>query len=83
MALTRPVEEDIFAMSPEQRRKKGIMELPGSLVEAISVAEGSTLVRDTLGAHIFGKFLENKKIEWDRYRTRVTSYELEQYLPRL
>ena len=79
--LTDPVEEDIFEMTPEQRRELGIGSLPGSLDEAICVAEGSELLRETLGDHIFGKLIANKKIEWDRYRTHVSRYELENYLP--
>jgi glutamine synthetase len=40
-------------------------------------------VRKVLGDHIFNKFIENKKIEWDAYRTHVSQYELDRYLPRL
>ena len=42
--------------------------------------EKSELVKETLGEHIFNKFIENKKIEWDRYRTYVTDYEMKNYL---
>jgi glutamine synthetase len=38
-------------------------------------------VREALGDHIFGKFVENKKLEWDRYRTHVSRFELDTYLP--
>ena len=37
-------------------------------------------VRQTLGDHVFYQYVENKKIEWERYRAQVTDYELEQYL---
>jgi glutamine synthetase len=37
-------------------------------------------VREALGDHVFHQFIEKKKIEWERYRARVTDYELEQYL---
>uniref|UniRef100_A0A7C5EVA8 Glutamine synthetase n=1 Tax=Desulfobacca acetoxidans TaxID=60893 RepID=A0A7C5EVA8_9BACT len=79
--LPDPVEEDIYHMSESERQRRGIEELPGSLYEAILEAEKSTLVRETLGEHIFNKFIENKKIEWDRYRTHVSTYEIERYLP--
>lgn len=79
--LSDPVEEDIFHMSEEQRAKRGIASLPGSLGEAISVTEKSDLVRKTLGDHIFEKFIENKKIEWDKYRIHVSEYEVKTYLP--
>lgn len=79
--LTPPVEEDIFSMPPDERRKRGVEELPGSLSEAIALTEGSDLVKEALGPHIFEKFVENKKIEWDQYRTHVSEYEIAKYLP--
>jgi glutamine synthetase len=79
--LPAPVEEDIFEMSEEARRKHGIDSLPGNLLEAVQLTEQSELVRETLGDHIFQKFIENKKIEWDQYRTHVSQFELEKYLP--
>ena len=48
--------------------------------EAVKYMEKSTLIKETLGEHVFNKFIENKKIEWDRYRTYVTDYELKTYL---
>jgi len=79
--LPEPIEEDIFAMSIGERQRRGIESLPGSLAEAIAETERSDLVRQALGEHIFEKFIANKKIEWERYRTHVSRYELEQYLP--
>lgn len=81
--LPEPMEEDIFEMSVAVRKNKGIESLPGSLYEAIVECEKSELVRQTLGEHIFHKFIENKKIEWDRYRVQVNVYEIERYLPML
>jgi glutamine synthetase len=79
--LSAPVEENIFDMPDAMRRDRRIETLPGSLAEAIAEAERSDLLRETLGDHITDKLLENKRIEWDRYRMRVTDYELETYLP--
>lgn len=81
--LPAPIEEDIFEMNEKERLEHGIYSLPGSLYEAISETEKSSLVRETLGDHIFEKFLENKKIEWDKYRVHVSEYELKHYLPRI
>jgi len=79
--LPDPVEEDIFQMSEEGRKARGIASLPGSLYEAILECEKSELVRQTLGDHIFDKFIQNKRIEWDNYRTQVNVYEIKRYLP--
>ena len=57
------------------------MDLPGNLYAAIQQTEESVLVRKILGDHIFNKFIENKKIEWDRYRTHVSQFEIDEYLP--
>jgi glutamine synthetase len=79
--LPDPVEVDIYHMSRAEREKLGIQELPGSLHEAIIEVQNSALVKEALGEHIFNKFLENKKIEWDAYRMHVSNYEIERYLP--
>jgi len=68
-------------MTAEERQRRGIGQLPGSLMEAIQLTEKSKLVREALGDHVFNHFIENKIVEWDRYRTQVTSYEIEKYLP--
>ncbi len=81
--LSEPVEEDIYEMNEKARTKGGIASLPGSLEEAIRLMAKSSLVKETLGEHIFDKFIENKKIEWDRFRTHVSKFELERYLPLL
>ncbi len=79
--LPEPVEVDIYHLSEAERDRLGIKELPGSLYEATAEVENSALVKEALGEHIFYKFLENKKIEWDRFRTHVSAYEIERYLP--
>jgi len=76
-----PVEENVFEMSEEERKRRDIGTLPGSLEEAVRLMEESDLVREALGDHVFESFIKNKKIEWDNYRTRVTDYEIKRYLP--
>ncbi len=79
--LPDPVEENVFEMAEEERKRRGIGTLPGDLSEAIHFAERSELVRKALGDHVFYTFIKNKKIEWDLYRTQVTDYELKRFLP--
>ncbi|MFO7964936.1 MAG: glutamine synthetase family protein [Desulfobacterales bacterium] len=79
--LPDPIEEDIFEMTQSQKEARGIHTLPGNLYAALIEIEKSELVRKALGDHIFNKFIENKKIEWDLYRTHVSRYELDKYLP--
>ena len=78
--LPDPVEKDLYEMPQAERDRLGIQSLPGSLNEAIGEMEKSDLVRRALGDHIFEKFIENKRIEWNEYRTQVHEYELRKYL---
>jgi glutamine synthetase len=77
--LRDPVERNVYEMTGKERKRHKIESLPGNLYEAIQITEKSDLVRQALGDHVFYQFIENKKIEWERYRARVTDYELEQY----
>src|SRR4030042_449632 len=79
--LPKPIEENIYEWDEAKRTEAGIDTLPDNLYEAVKILEGSKLIRETLGDHIFYKFIENKKIEWNRYRTFVTDYEVNSYLP--
>ena len=79
--LPAPVAANVFTMSEEERRARGIGTLPGSLNEAIAAAEGSALLRRALGDHVFESFITNKQIEWDSFRKHITDYELKRYLP--
>ena len=76
-----PVEENVYEMTEDERKEKGIATLPPNLLQAIHLTEESDVVRKALGEHVFQAFITNKKIEWDQYRTQVTEYELKKYLP--
>jgi len=78
--LPDPVDRDVFSMNEAEREALGIETLPGSLNEAIACMKDSDLVRNALGDHIFDKFIQNKQIEWDAYRSQVHQYELDRYL---
>ena len=80
-ALPEPTEENVFEMSEEDQRSRGIELLPSSLGEAIRAAEESELLRECLGDHVFESLLKNKKIEWAEYRANVSDYERARYLP--
>jgi glutamine synthetase len=74
-------EDDVWALSEQERRALGMKPLPGSLADAITAMEGSELVAETLGEHVFDFFLRNKRAEWHAYRSEVTPFELGRYLP--
>jgi glutamine synthetase len=79
--LADPVEENIFEWDKKKRESEGMENLPDNLFEAVKFMENSKLVKEALGEHVFTKFIENKHIEWDRYKTFITDYEVQKYLP--
>jgi len=81
--LPAPVEEDIYEMKAQERKKHGITDLPENLYAAIQLTEKSSLVKKIVGEHVHAKFIENKKIEWDLYRMHVSKFEIDRYLPKL
>lgn len=68
-------------LSAKERADAGVRDLPQSLAEALDAMEGSELVREALGDHIFEWFLRNKRAEWADYKAQVTPFELGRYLP--
>jgi glutamine synthetase len=81
--LPGPVEQNIFHMTGEEKESLKIDVLPKNLLDAIWAAEESALMKEALGDHIFSSLIANKKVEWDAYRTHVSRYELDKYLPML
>ncbi|MBN1212912.1 MAG: glutamine synthetase [candidate division Zixibacteria bacterium] len=81
--LPDPVEVNIFKLSETEKANLNIDTLPDSIESAIRIAEQSELVKEILGPHVFRKLIANKKIEWDNYRTHVSQYEIDKYLPML
>jgi glutamine synthetase len=75
-----PVDKNIFEMSFRERRKYRIDELPRDLHEALDSLERDTVVRAALGEHIYERFVEAKREEWQEYIGRVSEWELERYL---
>ena len=76
-----PVEKNIYSLSEQEREKHGIEHLPESLGHALSFMDESELLKETLGEHIFYNFLHVKRQEWEEYRTRITKWEIDKYLP--
>ena len=67
-------------MDAAARIKHGIDNLPGSLAEAVDALEGDALMSSALGEHVFERYVEGKRREWDEYRTQVTDWELARYM---
>jgi glutamine synthetase len=75
-----PVYSNMFEMTEQEMADCCIESLPGTLKEAIDELEKDTLLLDILGPHARVKYIENKLIEWNEYRTKVSQWELDMYL---
>jgi glutamine synthetase len=79
--LPEPMEKNLYHLSPDERKRLGIEQLPETLGEAVELTAESELVLRTLGEHMFNRFIEIKRQEWEDYRVQVTQWELDRYLP--
>jgi glutamine synthetase len=75
-----PVDKNIFTMSFRERRHYRIDELPRDLHEALELLEKDEIVRAALGPHIYERFLEAKRKEWQEYIGQVSEWEQQRYL---
>ena len=77
-----PINTNIYEMSCEERKKAGISCLPSNLEHAIELMEKDEWVKKVLGDHVFTKYIEAKKEEWDDYRVQISEWEIAHYLGR-
>lgn len=78
--LEKPMEMNLYDLNDAERAELGVETLPDSLGEAIKFAEGSELLKKALGDHIYNRFIEIKKKEWNDYRVQLTQWEMDRYL---
>ena len=78
--LPEPMERNLYHLTADERRERGIVSLPETLGEAIEELAQSELVREALGEHIFSNYVKLKRKEWDEYRVQVTESEKTKYL---
>jgi len=79
--LPDSMDKNLYHLEADDRRRLGIDKLPESLGEAIELTAESELVLRTLGEHMFNRYVEIKRREWEDYRVQVTRWELDRYLP--
>jgi glutamine synthetase len=78
--LPEPMETNLYHLTQEQRKERGIVSLPETLGEAIDALAESELARKALGPHIFDRYVELKRSEWNEYRVQLSQWELDKYL---
>ncbi len=77
--MPEPIDKNLYELSEKERREMGVESLPNNLSEAIDHLESSELMKKTLGEHIFTRYIELKRKEWDEYRLQVTPWEIKKY----
>lgn len=75
-----PVNCNIYDMTEQERLDGHIPRLPSNLANAIRALMEDKVIQEALGQHIYSRYVEAKKIEWDEYKVQVTPWELEKYL---
>ncbi len=76
------IRDNIFEMSEEERKERGIVSLPSDLKQAVDAMKRDEMVLSTLGSHASNAYISGKEQEWDAYRTSISHWELERYLER-
>jgi glutamine synthetase len=78
--LPPPMETNLYDLTADERARLGIEQLPETLGEAIEEMSRSELALKALGEHVFTRYVDLKRAEWEDYRVQVSPWELEQYL---
>ncbi|OPY61724.1 MAG: Glutamine synthetase [Pelotomaculum sp. PtaU1.Bin065] len=77
-----PTDINIYQMTAEQRDEMNISSLPASLSEALDELAKNDVIKNVLEPHVYEKFIEAKRHEWDSYRVQVHPWEVNEYLTR-
>jgi glutamine synthetase len=75
-----PIDINIYHMTAEQREEMNISSLPASLSEALNELSQNDVIKSVLEPHVYEKFIEAKRREWESYRVQVHPWEVNEYL---
>jgi glutamine synthetase len=76
----KPRRENLYALSGEELKEKGIDLLPHTLSEACDALEADGVICKALGMEFTQEFIELKRQEWDNYNRHVSGWEVDRYL---
>ena len=74
-----PNDDNLYEISEDARRARGIDFLPQNLDEAVDAFEADPLVEKTLGTALRDEFVRYKRDEWREYHLSISSWEIERY----
>jgi len=75
-----PNNINVYELTTDERRERGVTELPGSLKEALDEMEQDEVVRNALAPGLYETFMRAKRSEWDDYRIHVSDWEIDKFL---
>ena len=75
-----PVDSNIYNMTAEDLKSKGVEKIPVNLNMAIDALMKDEPIKQALGSHVLESFLRAKRIEWADYSGAVHPWEIERYL---
>ena len=75
-----PIEEDIYSMSRKERDDNNIGSLPATLSAALAHLKKDKVIQESLGEHIYSRFIQKKEQEWNDYSKFVSQWEKDQYI---
>ena len=75
-----PRTENLYDLSGEDLREKGIDLLPHTLNQACDALEADGVICKALGTEFVQEYIEIKRQEWDDYNRHVSDWEVERYL---
>lgn len=74
-----PNEDNLYTMSEEERRARGIRFLPQTLQEAVAAFAADPLTERVLGKELRDEFVRYKTEEWNAYHLSVSQWEVDRY----
>lgn len=74
-----PNEDNLYAMTEEERQQRGIDFLPQTLEDAVAAFAADPLVEKTLGKELRDEFVTYKSQEWQTYHLTVSQWEVDRY----
>ena len=74
-----PIDSNVYELTVEEKIKKGIGNMPGSLGEALEALKSDEVIKSALEP-LTPKFIRVKSEEWREYSYRVHEWERQRYL---
>ena len=75
-----PINKNLQTLTPREKQRLRIPELPRHLGEALDELERDRVTRSALGEYVYSRFTDGKREEWLEYLGHVHPWEVDRYL---